>query len=390
MLRRKSHILILIGFILFVMIVLPLIVILFYGYYITGGEYLISKSSSDWADFGTLLSGVFTLSGALATLSTLIFLIFESKRNNAERSEQVEREKEIASINNDKIIFEKYKLHREMFDDILNKIESDFDNEFIITNRSTLYGKIFPANTFSHCETKIELNEKARVNDLVDMLSWCDRVSENFRSDEYSATPTKFVYDITNICTSIGLKYKRNSRHGDIITLGGVVIDAYNPEKIILVVTRVINEFILFSQNEKRLDILYLLNQSKLMILTYKSGMEFNLIKKRDKSFPFNFLIESNDIYKAFEFAYALESTPIEIKPHLSRTINFIDNFFSIKQDVINLSIYGCFASFIDDYIYNLKSDLTLAQESNISKTVINAIKSHITAAERQKIIFNS
>lgn len=380
----------LIGFILFLMIGLPLIVLVFYGGYITGGEFSISKKTSDWADFGTLLSGLFTLSGMLATLSTLIFLITQGRQDNISRHKQVKREVEVARINEDKINFEKYKLHREMFDDILNKIESDFDNEFIITNRSILYRKIFPANTFSHCETKIELNEKARVNDLVDMLLWCDRVSENLRSDGYSATPKKFVYDVTHICTSIGLKYKRNSRYGDIITLGGVVIDAYNPEKIILIVTRVINEFILFSQNEKRLDILCLLNQSKLMILTYKTGMEFNLIKKRDKSFPLDFLIESNDISKAFEFANALENTPIEIKPHLSRTINFIDNFFSIKQDVINLSVYGCFASFIDDYIYNLKSDLILAQESNISKTVINAIKSHITAAERQKILFNS
>lgn len=385
MLRKKSHLSLLIGFILLVMIALPLIVILFYGYHITGGEYLISKRSSDWADFGTLLSGVFTLSGALATLSTLIFLIFESKRNNAERFEQVNREKEIASINNDKIIFEKYKLHREMFDDTLNKIESDFDKEFIITDRTVLYRKIFPTNTFSHCETKIELNEKARVNDLVDMLSWCDRVSENFRNDKYRATPRAFIYDVTKICTSIGLKYKRNQRNGDVITLGGVVIDAYNPEKIILIVTRVINEFILFSQNSKEVDIIYLLNQSSLMILTYKAGMEFNLTKKRDKSFPFDFLTESDDISIAFDFANALENTHVEIKPHLTWSINFIDNFFSIKQDVINLSIYGCFAKFIDDYIYNLKSDLTLAQESNASKTVINAIKNHITAAEYQK-----
>lgn len=262
MLRRKSHIPLLIGFILIVMIALPLIVMLFYGYYITGGEYLISKRSSDWADFGTLLSGVFTLSGALATLSTLIFLILESKHNNAERTEQVEREKEIASINKDKIIFEKYKLHREMFDDILNKIESKFNNKLSITSRTSLYRNIFADNTFNHCVTKVDLNKDAKANDLIDMCALAKRIASGFKNDGYYNNPRQFVYDVMNISNMIELRYNRNATHGDIVFDNAIVLNVYEPVSIITTFTHILNELIFFSQNDKVIDIAYLVSES--------------------------------------------------------------------------------------------------------------------------------
>ncbi|EPS8491340.1 hypothetical protein ACVH8U_000151 [Yersinia enterocolitica] len=386
MLRRKSHIPLLIGFILIVMIALPLIVMLFYGYYITGGEYLISKRSSDWADFGTLLSGVFTLSGALATLSTLIFLILESKHNNAERTEQVEREKEIASINKDKIIFEKYKLHREMFDDILNKIESKFNNKLSITSRTSLYRNIFADNTFNHCVTKVDLNKDAKANDLIDMCALAKRIASGFKNDGYYNNPRQFVYDVMSISNMIELRYNRNATHGDIVFDNAIVLNVYEPVSIITTFTHILNELIFFSQNDKVIDIAYLVSESNLSIAMYSAGIGFNKIKARDKTFSLSFINGDKNITKAVELASGIESLPPEIKPYFNSSIRFIQYFFSLKQDVTNLSSDSCYLDFLLKYTLNLEEDLKYAQEKNLPADVINSIITRKTIVEMEMV----
>ncbi|MBW5846021.1 hypothetical protein [Yersinia enterocolitica] len=394
MFSKKSYIVFFVFLILFV-ITLPIIVLSLYGHLVSGGNYLLSKKSSDWADFGSLLSGVFTLTGAIATLLTLFFLIFQNGRIERERDKQNTREENITKENSihmifekERIVFEKYKLHREMFDDVLNKIESRFNNEFVITNRTILYRNIFTENTFEYCITKIDLGGEEKVNNLVDMCTLANRIHANFKSNYYYSNPDKFILDIIRMSNMIELTHNRKVEHGDIIFNDRIIINVYYPEKIITILTYVLNEIISFTQNSKTIDISYLVDEYKLILAIYSAGITFNLTKERDKIYPLSFVVESNNITKAVNFIKIIDRLPDEVKKSFYGTVRFTQYFFSIKQDVINLSNNFCYLDFINNYILELNADLKRAQERNAPTKVINAINSHIKMVEAETEYF--
>lgn len=127
--------------------------IVFYLYAHNLGD--ISHTDAAWNSFGSLLSGVFTLVGAGATIGTLLFL---SKQN---QDMQKVTQAQLSALN-----FEQYINHRRLFMDRLVELQATFENKFVFVNGERLYNKIFPNNG----PTNLEFNVVPFSNDTGENL----------------------------------------------------------------------------------------------------------------------------------------------------------------------------------------------------------------------------
>lgn len=126
----------------------------------------ISHEHGPWSSFGALLSGVFTLAGAGATIATLLFLNAQSqeqkkdalkrdKRQRRRERKQAEEYQKITQSQLDTLTFERYMNHRKIFFERLIELQVSFDNKFTIVNVDTLYNKVFPENGPTHLKFNV-------------------------------------------------------------------------------------------------------------------------------------------------------------------------------------------------------------------------------------------
>jgi len=199
----------------FIILAIPVFVLFLFSHAVTG-DYLpiidkgwgaFSRKSEEWSNFGSLLSGLFGLSSALATMITLGFVIYQSNesiRRSDKQAEiiansQKEQNKKIEEHNekvNDfykqslefnkfqegRMVFEKYKLHIDMFDALISSIEKDLGHLYLncnikITLPSELYSAIFPLNNFVFFDNNPQQNSSLRSmqKDLADIYAWVNK-----------------------------------------------------------------------------------------------------------------------------------------------------------------------------------------------------------------------
>lgn len=187
---------------IFIMLIIPFVVLGTFLHAITNGSFPLmsnewpafSNQSQEWSNFGSLLSGLFGLSSALATMITLGFAIYQAnetlKRSDQQsrelKTEQEKQNNKIESHNKDIVdfhgkiinfyqeinefnervikfnetqqkrdIFDRYRFHKEEFNRLLDDIIYDLDDFYghgsaKITRRSELYYNIFPQNNFEY------------------------------------------------------------------------------------------------------------------------------------------------------------------------------------------------------------------------------------------------
>lgn len=112
--------------------------IVFTTYWYNLGD--ISHSDGPWSSFGSLMSGVFTLVGAGATIGTLLYL-----------SEQNKKMQEVTQAQLDAFRFERYLNHRKLFNENLSELVTTHKNTFAFRDPSHLYNEIFPENSPHQC-----------------------------------------------------------------------------------------------------------------------------------------------------------------------------------------------------------------------------------------------
>lgn len=189
-----------------IILAIPLSVLLIFSHVVTGhyfpviakGWAAFSSNSEEWSRFGSLLSGLFGLSSALATMITLGFVIYQAnetiRRSDQQarnlKQEQEQQNKKIDSHNKDitefheqiihfhkevgdfnkrvvafnemqqkRDVFDKYRLHKQEFNSLLDDIIYDLDDFYgqgssKITRRNELYRSIFPRNNFESFSIK--------------------------------------------------------------------------------------------------------------------------------------------------------------------------------------------------------------------------------------------
>lgn len=217
----KNKITILLPIIGIVSLSLPVFILYQYFHNVSNGEF--STTNSDWGDFGSILSGSFTLLSSIATLSTLWFVIYQHNKNIEHQKNVFDQQEELAREQKEIIRFQKYQTHRELFQDLLTSIESKFDHKIKFHDTHSLYCKIFPNNNFDKCDYVIDLtdNESSILNDFV-------RIAESLNKNISSDAPAfeSIIFDIIRLLLDkMNLTYSNNT---DEHTNGDVYITESN------------------------------------------------------------------------------------------------------------------------------------------------------------------
>lgn len=117
----------------------------------------------------------------------------------------------------EKMNFEKYKIHYDMFNDMLDKLERDSRGNKTFASRSILYKKLFPLNTFEVCRTHATrlpgsdngLNHiKMRVKNLVN----------NLKASKCQKDFIGFMGQFTLLNNELNIITLRDSKPGDVIS----------------------------------------------------------------------------------------------------------------------------------------------------------------------------
>lgn len=149
--------------------------IIFYLYGHQLGE--ISNHDGPWSSFGSLLSGVFTLVGAVATIGTLLFL-----------SQQNKDMQKVTQAQLDTLTFERYLNHRKLFTDHLNELLAVHKNIFQFRDPSHLYNSIFTSNSPHHCSFSVSpsyAGDGVGTNHIGTMLVKLNRLKEFFDKTDF-------------------------------------------------------------------------------------------------------------------------------------------------------------------------------------------------------------
>lgn len=139
----------------------------------------LSEKTSDWANFGSLLAGVFTLTGSLLTALTLLIIHEENRKSQKAREQQ-----------STALTFEQYMSHRALFRDELNQVLSESDRKLHLASPDLLYSKIFPDNNPTQVRNyKIDFASGTKVSgDLCDILGLYSETKKNIKNKSHGAT----------------------------------------------------------------------------------------------------------------------------------------------------------------------------------------------------------
>jgi len=301
-----------------VTLAVPLIVLLIYRNQISGLIFSfsmrdVSHKADDWSAFGSLLSGLFTLSGAIGTVATLIFAIHQNKQLSKEAKKRADQDEESAkkneefmSFQKERISFEKFKIHQSMFNDLLDKIEKDSKGQFYFHSRSVLYKNLFPHNSFSNCITKGDIEDSTPSN-LKDLHITCLLISDKFRSDLYYKDASEFLRDVMKIQNSLMVTIERKAQEGDLLFAGKYivfnVVDIYSSLSFYENAT---NMLCSFCESGDRVDITSYVNYSRLILSISNFTANLALSKAITPSFPFEYkdlpaFSQTVSLYKIFE-----------------------------------------------------------------------------------------
>lgn len=243
----------------------------------------ISNRTEDWANFGSFLSGILSIIGAIITSLSLLAIL---KQN---QSQQKFMEKERGLID-----FEIYLKHRSLFIENLELIEKSFLNEIVFDNPDKLYRLAFP---ISRPTSDIEYNLPSPINKeeskikgpIRDSIIRFNKICYSIQKRKYTDLNNlkNIIFDTYTICKSLRIANNRDKTEEELIinneTLG-ISIRYYSKKLMHIRETLV---FLLYFSNH---------DASKLLSAVPQTNDLFNELRHR---LSHNHLDDSNIEYVA-------------------------------------------------------------------------------------------
>ncbi|QXI26514.1 hypothetical protein [Pseudomonas vanderleydeniana] len=221
----------------------------------------ISSSAADWGNFGSVLSGAFTLLGSVTTFGTLVFLLIQQRRNEENQRAQ-ETQRQEAQDKHDKVIsrqleaqtFEQYLKHREVFFDRLESLEATFNHTVRFTNKDALYQSIFPRNCPTHCSYDVDLSsDQEQAAGLGQLHGNLLELRGLMRTRPFQDGQGFSIIDMMwRIRQQLHIAYLPDAVDGD-ISLGGVNlgINLYALRESLEVIVLTVNSILFYSGNKE-------------------------------------------------------------------------------------------------------------------------------------------
>nr|WP_310617510.1 hypothetical protein [Pantoea cypripedii] len=299
---RKEYLIL--GFVLLITLIFPLVVLYLYREYVTGIPVTfslegVSRDSGKWSDFGSLLSGLFTLSGAVAALAALLFAIFQNRQLSDEAKKRSVMDQETAKKNEsfmrfqlERMNFEKFRMHQLMFNDLLDKVEVDAFNNFAFKARMIFYKKIFANNSFSQCDTRVDLTY-VKAGSLKDILNCVEGINSKMKSGEYLDSPHVLVDDISTLHSLLMLTVERAAKDGDIIFAGKfIVLNVVDLHNDFVFLADAVNALCTFCEVDTRVNLTTNLSLGKTIIALVNYASHFDFSKVQFSTYPYSFKSE--------------------------------------------------------------------------------------------------
>lgn len=226
-----------------------------YGYYLGP----ISRLTTDWGSFGSVMSGAFTLLSSFATIGTLLFLYLQQVKGEErqialdaenlvkQQKHDIVVEKQLAAL-----IFEQYLNHRKVFIERLNEQAVFFKGTIRFADPDRVYTAMFPNNSPSRCDYNVKIVEpkNAKAYDLTDCLAIYKSVGElleNYRDNEEHLRLVEKIYHIQGC---LGIEYIGPHREGDIFFLGrNAGLNIYNIDETLFRIENVLNSILFYTGN---------------------------------------------------------------------------------------------------------------------------------------------
>ncbi|MQT24891.1 hypothetical protein GHN41_04570 [Pseudomonas helleri] len=227
-----------------------------YGYYLGP----VSRQATDWGSFGSVMAGAFTLLSSFATIGTLLFLYLQQMKND-EKQEKIDLQNQLKEKKHDEVVekqlkaltFEQYLNHRKLFIERLNEQATFFKDEIGFPNPERVYNGIFPKNSPSHCEYRVDLvdPQDAKACDLTDCVEIYRSIGlllENYGDKEKHL---KLVQQIVHMQGCLGISYAGNHREGDIYFVDlNAGLNIYTIEETLIRIESVLNSVLFYTGNE--------------------------------------------------------------------------------------------------------------------------------------------
>ncbi|GGA98183.1 hypothetical protein [Agarivorans gilvus] len=232
----------------------PLVI---YWFQIGKGQ-VVSSNQEDWANFGSFLAGIYTAIASFGSMGTLIFLIYQNYSEKAVQDKLTLSKIELIS-------FEKYQMHRMLFDKLLDELESEGNISFHIVDRYDLYRKIFPKNTLDFCTYKVNIDEQDDSDALVEARNTQRKLAEYLSSDTRSASlGRKIVQSISYIQDFLNVRVLRPKQDYDFIhrVNEDIILNAGELQGTLANLWNIANSILEFTGNEPEKYIKHMANSS--------------------------------------------------------------------------------------------------------------------------------
>lgn len=370
-------------------LVLPITILYIYRVSLTGLSLDfslngISNESGKWSDFGSLLSGVFTLSGAIATLMTLMFAIHQNIKlsNEAEKRSRddaatAQKNEIFVGLQKEKMTFEKFRIHQQAFNELLDRLERDTSHNYQFISRYELYKKIFPTNTFSN--VRIEESEVSSVG-LKDLMDFSRSIVKKFKGGNYVSDARHLVDDIITLQNILLVNVIRGTSEGDVTFAGKyIIVNEADIFSALSFYAATINALNLFCNSGGEVRLTDGINLPQLIISFNKFGLNIINTKSRNPSFAYGYIKSGNlsnivEIYHNFNLDGA-----DPLKPYFKSIASFILDALSPASIHSSVSNYG-FKLLLDSVISRGESAIRDNLQSNASlnaraRTCIQAVK---------------
>lgn len=335
-------------------------------YFLNPSNY-ISNDSSKWSDFGSLISGLFTLLGSLATVMTMVFLLRQNKDNLQRIDKQLTQSEESfrASVSFNKfqqeqMMFDKFKLHREMFKDLLIQFELDED-DISISSKMELYSDIFNYNSFMHCETSVQLHSKINPERIPSKLSAIvdkrNIILQRIEKDVYLSNPLLLMHDIYDFNSFVGLKYISPVRQGDILLYGQtIVFNVLDVKRSLLMIDHLTLKLVAFAHMGTLTQESIRFNSSRLTMCLIGYLKQLPKIKSKFVDFPYDWYEVNDNIEKTFIFYKKIRKFHT-YKKEIKSSMDYIEHFLGFQPNLLKLNDHIELRNFMRELLKKMKND---------------------------------
>lgn len=207
------------------------LILIFSGFFgVLGGFLFVPLLVDGQIIRSDILSSLGTWLGSIGTVGTLLFLSVQYRKEQKSKKDQEIKQGKIWAEQKETLDFQKLQTHKALFYDQLLYLEGNSDFQKIaISNKGSLYYKVFPKNNFLSVEFNL-LNSDVRFFDELDYkFKKCFNILKKSSKREECIELYEFPILMGDICEALNITFEQNHIIGDVIIVDELYFNILRP-----------------------------------------------------------------------------------------------------------------------------------------------------------------